>query len=173
MNLASRLESYTVGGQILISDGTRKAVGEDLMLGSCLHVEPKGVRAPLAVYEVLGMGGTHGVVLPTAEDRLELLSDAVACEYFVLEEKIVGRTTFRGSITHLARSGAQLQAEAPLPLLANLKLRLRDNAGELYAKVVDRSAESPLHVRVRFTSISPASRTFIEENLGNLVTAPA
>ena len=173
MNLASRLESYTVGGQILISDGTRKAVSEDLVLGSCLHVEPKGVHAPLAVYEVLGLGGTHGLTLPRAEDSLDPLSEALACEYFVMEEKIVGRTAFRGSITHLSRSGAELRPEASLPLLANLKLRLRDSGVELHGKVVARSSGDPQHVTVRFTSTTPASRAFIEEKLEGLANAPA
>jgi adenylate cyclase len=170
MNLASRLESYTVGGQILISDETRKAAGEQLVLGSCVHVEPKGVHAPLAVYEVLGLGGTHGLTLPRAEEPLQLLREELPCEYFVMEEKIVGRTVFRGSITHLSRSGAELRPETPLALLANLKLRLIDNSGEIYAKVVGRGAESALNVKLRFTSIAPAARTFIEESL---VTVPA
>jgi adenylate cyclase len=108
VNLASRLESCAVGGQILISDGTRQAVGVSLALGSCLHVGPKGVRVPLAVYEALGLGGTHGLNLPAADDALRLLPEPLRCRYFVMAEKLVGRTAFDGTLTHLSRTAAEL-----------------------------------------------------------------
>jgi PAS domain S-box-containing protein len=169
VNLASRLESYTVGGQILVSDSTRAAVGEDLILGSCLRVEPKGAQHPLAVHEVLGLGGEDSLTLPARRDSLRPLAVGLDCEYCVMEEKFVGRTAFRGSITKLSRTGAEMRCETPPPLLSNLRLRLlidgHAGPGEIYAKVVG-AGDDPLHVGLHFTSTAPEARKSVEERLG-------
>src|SRR5262249_14016084 len=57
VNITSRVESFTVGGQILIPDSTRKAVGDILRIDGQMSVEPKGVKAPITLYEVGGIGG--------------------------------------------------------------------------------------------------------------------
>jgi len=57
VNLASRIESYTVGGQILASESVREAAGEVLRVDGQREVYPKGAEAPLRVYELGGIGG--------------------------------------------------------------------------------------------------------------------
>lgn len=173
VNLAARIESFTVGGQILISDDTRAAAGDALVLGSCLHVEPKGVRAPLAVHEVRGMTGATPLFLPDAGSPPCALLRPAPCAYAVMEEKFVGRTAYAGSLTRLSVSGAELLAVAPLPLLANLRLRLTEAGGaELYAKVVAHREGDPTRLELRFTSISSTARAAIEALLAGRA-APA
>ena len=46
VNLASRIESYTVGGQVFISESLRKEVGEVLRIDGQLEVFPKGSETP-------------------------------------------------------------------------------------------------------------------------------
>jgi len=180
VNLASRLESYTVGGQILISDETRRTAGETITLGSCLLVEPKGVHAPIAVHEVLGMGDVHGLHLPAPPHSLLALPAPIVCTYVIMEEKFVGRTAFDGIITQLSRSGARMHCRQPLAPLTNLRLRCLDDAGrelpgDIYAKVIDRSVDHPHLATLRFTSLAPAAREFVDQCLGrpHPETAPA
>ncbi len=52
VNLAARIESYTSGGQILISESTLSEAGEGLRVVDELEVTPKGLRAPMTLYEV-------------------------------------------------------------------------------------------------------------------------
>src|SRR5687767_11443011 len=63
VNLAGRIESFTVGGQVLVSESTVRRAGNALMLGERVTFEAKGFKAPVAVYDLLGVGGTHGLHL--------------------------------------------------------------------------------------------------------------
>ena len=56
VNLASRIQSYARGGQILISESVRKEVGDILRLDDRMKVQPKGSEAPIVLYEFGGTG---------------------------------------------------------------------------------------------------------------------
>jgi len=58
MNLASRVEGFAAGGQILITDETLAAAGSEVILreGGDKFVYPKGVRGRVRVHDVVGMG---------------------------------------------------------------------------------------------------------------------
>jgi adenylate cyclase len=47
VNITSRIESYTVGGQILISESVNQEVGEILRIDAQRDVLPKGSETPL------------------------------------------------------------------------------------------------------------------------------
>ena len=57
MNLTGRIESYTTGGQILISPTTYAETAAVLTVSHQMTVAPKGVAAPITLYAVSGMGG--------------------------------------------------------------------------------------------------------------------
>jgi class 3 adenylate cyclase/ActR/RegA family two-component response regulator len=52
VNLTSRIESFTAGGQILISESTREAVGDAFKIDGQMSVEAKGVERPIRIYDV-------------------------------------------------------------------------------------------------------------------------
>src|SRR3989441_10627200 len=63
VNLTGRIESFTTGGQILISPTTYAATAAVLTVSHQLTVEPKGVAAPITLYAVSGIAGTHHLFL--------------------------------------------------------------------------------------------------------------
>ena len=56
VNLTARIESFTVGGQILASQTTREALGEAVRLDGKLRVKMKGYENPITIYEIGGLG---------------------------------------------------------------------------------------------------------------------
>jgi class 3 adenylate cyclase len=50
VNLTARIESYTVGGQILISEDTLKECGDIVRIDNAMQVMPKGGKEPLTIY---------------------------------------------------------------------------------------------------------------------------
>jgi adenylate cyclase len=64
VNLAYRIESFTSGGQILISEQTRQAVGRNVQIAAEQRVHPKGFAQPVSVYEVYGVRGRYNLFLP-------------------------------------------------------------------------------------------------------------
>ncbi|HCR5178864.1 TPA: adenylate/guanylate cyclase domain-containing protein, partial [Legionella pneumophila] len=55
VNLASRIQDLTLGGQILISEATYQEVNHSLELNGHLRVKVKGIAAPITIYDVVGL----------------------------------------------------------------------------------------------------------------------
>ena len=61
VNLTARLESISRGGQVLISDATREALGLAAITGRSLQVRVKGIQRHVLTWELLGLAGSeHG-----------------------------------------------------------------------------------------------------------------
>ncbi|MEI6063596.1 MAG: adenylate/guanylate cyclase domain-containing protein, partial [Pseudanabaena sp. ELA748] len=77
VNLTARIESYTVGGQILISETTYAEVQEILKTNGSMEVEPKGVSQPISIYDIQSIGGIYNLELPSLHDSLQILPIAI------------------------------------------------------------------------------------------------
>ena len=64
VNLTARIESYTVGGQVLISEDTRHEIGPSVQVAEKLEVIAKGVDKPITIYNARGIGGKYNLFLP-------------------------------------------------------------------------------------------------------------
>jgi len=64
VNRAARIESLTLGGQVLMSESTRAACTSTLRVDGEREVLFKGMSQPQPVYLVGALGGPHGVALP-------------------------------------------------------------------------------------------------------------
>jgi len=160
VNITSRIESYTVGGQILISESVRKATGGILRVDRQQEVLPKGAEAPLKIYEVGGISGHYNLALEGKNQLPVTLTRRMPILYRVLEGNMVGKTDLEGSVVQLSDKSAAIDLKEPLRLLTNLKMKLQDvdeklKAHDFYGKVVSPSGENGLTHIVRFTSVPP------------------
>ena len=96
VNLAGRIESFTTGGQLLISESTREKIKSDLRIDGQFQVEPKGAARSLQLHEVGGIGEPFNLSLPSKSETLCLLPQPMPITFTVLEEKFVGRTVHGG-----------------------------------------------------------------------------
>ena len=170
VNLTARIESYTVGRQILISEETLKETEPIIEIRDRIQVEPKGVKEPITIYEVGGIGGGYDLFLPDPQETLTLLRAAIPIRYIVLEEKFAGRTVFGGHIQKLSVKGATLLSDHPVPPLSNLKIQLinadgKEVPGDLFGKVVGQPAEGRDLFYLRFTFVPPEASAFLRDFL--------
>ncbi|MGB7439489.1 MAG: adenylate/guanylate cyclase domain-containing protein [Coleofasciculaceae cyanobacterium] len=162
VNLTYRIESYTIGGQILISENTLASAGEVVKFKGKKQVQPKGVQRTINIYDVEGVGGKYNLFLPQEKEKFFPLPQAIQIQYMLLDGKHVGDTIFRGSIIQLSAKGAELKCskemdEQFLPSeLSNIKLNLLSQVHEeakedVYAKVLSKRANN-LSFFIYFTS---------------------
>ncbi|MDM8539651.1 adenylate/guanylate cyclase domain-containing protein [Desulfococcaceae bacterium HSG9] len=147
VNLASRIESYTVGGQILISESTKAACPETLRIDGQTEVFPKGFREPIMIYDVSGIGGPNqnglNVYLkPKKAVKLIKIEHPVKTEFTALKGKEAGADIYSGTIVRLSEQEAQMRSIIQVNILENLKITLFDKNNniittELFAKVTD------------------------------------
>jgi adenylate cyclase len=158
VNLVSRIESYTVGGQVLISESTRVEAGRDLGIGRQMEVSAKGFSEPISIYEVTAIGAPYDLALPERVEHLVRLAEPFPIRYTILDGKHMTGAVHDGVALALSSTGALVQTAGPAPLLSNLKIHLpspQDPAeplGDLYAKIVDVAADGQ-EVQIRFTAI--------------------
>ncbi len=170
VNLTARIESYTVGGQIFISENTLHASGDIVRVDNAMQVSPKGVKEPLTIYEVGGIAGDYQLFLPPKPevDWIEL-TQPLSLQFTLLEGKHVGEVRYQAAIIKLAPKMAEITAAILPPLLANLRLSLYDRhdrlvTDNLYGKVLTHLANPPGVFRVNFTAIPPEAETFLAES---------
>ena len=160
VNLAARIESYTVGGQIFISEHTYQDANIDLRIDSELQVEAKGIKHPINLYEVGGIGGKYQLFLPTEAESMVSLSEELLIEYMILQGKHIDGELFTGALVGLSEHGAKLYSQYPLERLSNIKFKLStdtdicDKEPDIYAKVVRIPTADQKYFLIRFTSLS-------------------
>jgi adenylate cyclase len=167
VNLTSRIESYTIGGQILISDATRQAVGPILELGDPVEIDAKGVSLPVTIYDVKAVTGRHGLVLPTADEVLVKIEPVLSIRYALLEEKHLVEDLFEGKLLKLSVCAAHVLSQRTVKPLTNIKMEVMDEeekkvVGELYAKVTGPLTGDAKGFAVHFTSVPPELATFFK-----------
>ena len=166
VNLTSRIQSYTTGGQILISETTRQEVAPLLKIGKHMEVKAKGVEYPVTLFEVLGIFGSYKLLLPDSAEDLVPLATGIPLRYEIVHASHLNGEVYKGTLMKLSRKEAEIGMNHPVPNLTDIKIHLigedgREIPGSLYGKVVGTVPGSSARFSVRFTSVSPEIETFL------------
>ncbi|MDX2255274.1 MAG: adenylate/guanylate cyclase domain-containing protein [Pseudanabaenaceae cyanobacterium bins.39] len=157
VNLASRVESYTVGGQVLISEAVLDEVKSMVRIDGQIHVHPKGFHESINIFDV---GGINHLALPEDKETLVRLANPIAIKWNVLEGKHVTEEKWVGSLLELSAHNAKMHSDRPLVLLTNLEFNvIAEEQGismeNIYGKVVEISTKDPCYGWLRFTAVPP------------------
>jgi len=170
VNMTSRIESYTVGGQILISESVRQEAGEVLRIDAQRDVLPKGTETPLRIYEVGGIAGQYNLALEAKDPALVTLARQIPIRYTLLAGKDVGKRESRGSLVRLSKNSAEMTLGDRVDVLTNLKMNLADvdeklSARDFYGKVMERPGKKGPMQFIRFTSVPPEIDAYFQAYL--------
>ena len=156
VNLAGRLETYSIGGQVLVSEHTAALLPEKPEAAGENTFMPKGGTKEIVYYDVTGLG----------EERLAAAAEAEwvpagdrECPFYELDGKTVSAEARSGKLTRITadeRWGI-LVPEGELAPLQNLMLRLAGK--DVYAKVVSKDGDG---YRICFTSKPDSLFTLLE-----------
>jgi class 3 adenylate cyclase len=169
INLAYRIESQTVGGQVLLGPRTYELVRDLVDVRGTMEVQLKGVDQPITIHDVGAIRGAHAATLPEIQDVvMRRLDPPLMCSCYRLDGKRVADVPIAGRVDAVAPSSAQVCLEREVEIRETLRIVLRPADGgapfpDAYAKVTDVSTE-PVGVMVRlsFTSV-PAELTRLLE----------
>ena len=167
VNLTARVESYTVGGQVLVSPSLMEAAGPGLILGEEIKVSAKGMQEPLLCRDLLGHEDYPELGVEVREQQFMVLRPPVPCSFVSLDGKHLGGQRLQATLTGLAPGQAVLAAASPLTQHSNIILYLegyssQEESPELYAKVIRILAEPETGCVLHFTSVSPAMQAELD-----------
>ncbi|MBD2293142.1 adenylate/guanylate cyclase domain-containing protein [Anabaena sphaerica FACHB-251] len=163
VNLTYRIEGYTTGGEIIISESTFNEVKSIVAVDRQIQVTPKGVQEPINVYKIAGITGEYNLFLSQHHEELCTLLEPIPIEYAIVDGKDIGSSSFKGILVRLSTYEAEIclaeEIQSPPSCLTNIKLNLStqnqlEETGAMYAKVLEKPAQIG-HFCIRFTVKSP------------------
>ena len=170
VNMTSRIESYSVGGQILVSESVMQKIGHLLHIDAQQEVIPKGAQESIRIFEVSGIAGDDHRALQMYRPPLCRLAREIPIHYIILKDKHVTDQKFTGAMIRLSTHCAEVRLNPSVQAMANLQLELAGVnkalfAKPFYGKVVQSNDDEGGKHLIRFTSIPPEIDAFFEAHL--------
>jgi adenylate cyclase len=160
VNLTARIESFTVGGQVLVSPPLINAVNHGLILGEEVKVHGKGMQKALRCRELLGHEDHPELLIKEEEPIFTNLDDPLPFYYAVLTDKHHDGQMQRATLVSISQRRAVVEVAGQLPQHSNIMFRLGGRSGEegspeLYAKVIHPLDELGKRYLIHFTWVPP------------------
>jgi class 3 adenylate cyclase len=173
VNFTSRIESYAVGGQVLVGPSTFQRVQEIIEVGESFRAEMKGIPEPATLYEVRAIHGPYNLRLKERQETLMPLAAPLPVHIYHIKDKIILGATGAAGITQLCDTAAIIRFAGELAAWEDVRLHFlnaeeAELPGKVYGKVttVEAAADDLHEALIRFTSVSPESQAIIREALG-------
>ena len=148
INLGSRIESYSTGGQILISKSCRDSIRKELIILDSFTIAPKGYSEYIEVFLVGGIGEPYNLICGDATEVPTAFEHPVPITYNMVVHKQYMKPDIPGEITEASDNSATLVSDHSLKLFDNIRINTAEE--HISCKVVSKSEKGYL---VRFTSV--------------------
>lgn len=175
VNLASRIEAFTLRGQILISRNTYERCRDFVKTGDPMDVHVKGKAEPVSLREVLAIPSL-GMEVPRQEIRRSpRIEVRIPFTYQLVKSKIVVPQIHQGIILDISYHGVLAEVRQEIEPHSELKLGLDLSlvgyrATDIYAKVLKCSRQDARYLAaVEFTSVSVQSNMNIQQFIHLLI----
>lgn len=176
VNFAARVESFSLRGQVLLSENSYLAARESIEVGAVRRLQVKGRRGPVTLYEMLAVTRPECIEVPRVELRN---SPRVAVElplqFHRVDGKEVLQETHAGSIRNLGYDGMLAQLEMELPTFSEINFRVNsdfatDVSGELYARALQtRAVANRFEISFAFTTSGTAGNEVVRRYVDQLL----
>lgn len=151
VNTAGRLEALTIGGQILITENTKRLLSENIKYVSEGSFLPKGSANELKYYEVTGI---EDISLELHREEITWLDDDEDCTFFILKEKTVVEEEHSGKIIRHSADNRFAVFFVDIALNDHQNILVCRNGERKYAKVTGHDSDGYL---ICFTSVTQGS----------------
>ena len=172
VNFAARIESYALGGQVVIGPFTYQRVKDLVEVGATINAQMKGFPAA-TLYEVLAIHGPFNLRLQEREETLQPLATGLKVNIYHIENKIITGPTIQAEIIRLGDNATEVRFTGDLAAWDDVRLHVLDagnqeTPGKIYGKVTAvKAGEGDLReAHISFTSVPPESRAIFRKALG-------
>lgn len=169
MNMAARIESNTIGGQVLIGKDTYDLVKNVVTADSPQTVMMKGFKQPLVIYPVTAIGPPYDVALTHQSGGRDGVEINLPFHFWKVDGKRIGSEAMEGETVMLRENIITVSVHSRLEPLTDIKLIFdfcmdAHCFDDIYAKVVSVDGkETNAKHQLRITSISPKDREMLKK----------
>ena len=146
VNLAGRVETFTIGGQIYISERTKAELHSELTTSAEQSFMPKGEAVPMKIFAVDGIGDIH--IAHREYVMRDIAGNHEVTFFMIAGSKSIDGDAHTGQVLKISSDEryAVISSETDIAAMQNIML---DIGGELYAKVISVSGQE---ITICFTS---------------------
>lgn len=173
VNECSRIESYSIGGQILVSDETIKQVTNPVEVHNRLEITAKGIQKPVSMCEVIGIGGDYQCNIENVEfDILYPVDEWVLFNMYPVVGKRIREKPIAAVLREFSKKRAVVETgsgESDLSLYTDVEIFAAAKDGKavftgVYAKVVTGKNQK---ITLHFTHVNRVFQAFADSLLEN------
>ncbi len=150
INLVSRIESYSTGGQILVSKASMERITRELVVLDTFTIMPKGFAEGVELFLIGGIGEPYNLRCTDDTEVPITLKKPVPVSYNLVQHKQYQEPAIPAMIVSASDNCAMLVTESALKLYDNIRINMNTNE-HISCKVVSKSQKGYL---VRCTSAS-------------------
>jgi len=166
VNMAARVESFTIGGQVLATRATLDLIDAELDVVGEFSTNFKGIKEAVTMYDIAGIAGDYNLRLKAVEVNFQRLSEPLPLRFEQVKGKTSGNEMVSGSLLAVCeheKYGIMVTSEA-LELRANVKIALDTpllpEDTDVYAKVLRICDDGSYEIN--FTYINRDTRNFFD-----------
>jgi len=168
INLASRVEGATLGGQVLITPSTYEQVKDLVVVREVRPVRFKGVEEDIDLYDVVGIKGPYGLVLPDRVEPADPLKKPIAVILNKMHGKNKGSSGLSAELTHFSTQWATVIISEEIAHLQEVRIDFAGDDDEdriyLYAKIANVTRQNDHYVHsVQISYLTPMVIQFVEQ----------
>lgn len=177
VNLASRIESFSLRGQILIGENTFDCCPDFVRASDAMEVFVKGRAQPVKLRELFGIPSLSVEVTRYEARRSHRMDVHLPCSIQLIKNKIVMPKPVSATIHDIGYHGMLIEADQALSKHDDVKLSFEIplvdfKVAEVYAKVVQlRMVDGRQQAGLEFTSLSMDANMKIQFFVQLLATA--
>lgn len=146
INICGRIESYTCGGQMLISENTKKLCKAKLTVEDEIRVKPKGLDGEISLFHITGVYEPYSVSCPCGYEKAVSVKNPFRVPLFELSGKHISDEMKYAEINAVSKDSAEFTSDLDLEKYENIQF---DIGEKLLAKIIKKEGTS---YTVRFTS---------------------
>lgn len=177
VNLASRIEAFSLRGQVLISENTFDHCRDFVSVSDPMEVFVKGKSQAVKLRELYAIPSL-GIEVPRKEIRRSHRVEVdLPCAFSLIQNKFVMPKMIGATIRDIGYHGVLIETDHPLNTLDDIKLEfdlpsVDFKAADIYAKVVKLKQSGNRYLAgFEFTSVSPETNMKIQLFVQLLVTS--
>jgi class 3 adenylate cyclase/uncharacterized protein YggT (Ycf19 family) len=167
INLASRVEGSTMGGQILIAPSTYEQVKDMVVVRAVRPVRFKGVEEDINLYDVIGMKAPYNLMLPDVTGEGTPLKTPISVTLNRMKDKKAVSAGIVAELTHFSSLWATLKVAEEIASLQEVRIDFigeeTDGKVYMYAKVANVTRQDDHYVHsVQISYLTPMVTQFVE-----------
>jgi len=176
VNLVSRLEAYSLRGQILLSENSYRLAKDFIEIGEINEVHVKGKGQPVKMYELLSVSAPVKMDVPRREIRKSpRVEVSIPLNFQQLENNRILSENFTGRVIDISYGGLFAHTQQNLEQFSEIKMSVSlslmgQGRSEIYARVLRcREIHDGFECHFEFTSIDEPARKAIKSYIDHLI----